>query len=80
MTNNDITPRIPDALPPGYQFDEFEIQEVVDSTNEGIVYRAWDRHLERQVALREFMPRALTVRNDDMSLVLRSKQDTAALT
>ena len=80
MTNNDITPRIPDALPPGYQFDEFEIQEVVDSTNEGIVYRAWDRHLERQVALREFMPRALTVRNDDMSLVLRSKQDTAAFT
>lgn len=80
MTNNDVTPRIPDALPPGYQFDEFDIQEVVDSSNEGLVYRAWDRQLERQIAIREYMPRALTVRNDDMSLVLRSKQDNAAFT
>lgn len=75
MTDNDYTPRIPDALPPGYRFDEFEIQEVIDSTNTGIVYRAWDHQLERAIAIREFMPRALTVRSDNMRLVLRSKQD-----
>lgn len=78
MTDNDYTPRIPDALPPGYRFDEFEIQEVIDSTNTGIIYRAWDHQLERQVAIREFMPRALTVRSDNMRLVLRSKHDSVA--
>ncbi|WP_435926756.1 serine/threonine protein kinase [Dryocola sp. BD613] len=78
MTDNDYTPRIPDALPPGYRFDEFEIQEVIDSTNVGIIYRAWDHQLERPVAIREFMPRALTVRSDNMRLVLRSKQDSTA--
>lgn len=78
MTDIDYTPRIPDALPPGYRFDEFEIQEVIDSTNTGIVYRAWDYQLERPVAIREFMPRALTVRSDNMRLVLRSKQDSTA--
>jgi serine/threonine protein kinase len=78
MTDNDYTPRIPDALPPGYRFDEFEIQEVIDSTNTGMVYRAWDHQLERPVAIREFMPRALTVRSDNMRLVLRSKQDSTA--
>lgn len=80
MTDNDYTPRTPDALPPGYRFDEFEIQEVIDSTNTGIVYRAWDQQLERPVAIREFMPRALTVRSDNMRLVLRSKQDNTAFT
>ncbi|MCT4703562.1 serine/threonine protein kinase [Enterobacteriaceae bacterium H20N1] len=78
MTDNDYTPRIPDALPPGYRFDEFEIQEVIDSTNAGIIYRAWDHQLERPIAIREFMPRALTVRSDNMRLVLRSKQDSTA--
>lgn len=80
MTDNDYTPRTPDALPPGHRFDEFEIQEVIDSTNSGIVYRAWDHQLERPVAIREFMPRALTVRSDNMRLVLRSKQDNQAFT
>lgn len=78
MTDKDIPPRVPDALPPGYQLDEFEIQEVIDSANEGIVYRALDQQLERQVTIREFMPRALTIRNEDMHLLLRSEKDSAA--
>ena len=80
MIVNDYTPGIPDALPPGYRFDDFEIQEVLDSSNTGIVYRAWDHQLERAIAIREFMPRALTVRSDDMRLVLRSKQDSVEFT
>nr|WP_318381387.1 serine/threonine-protein kinase [uncultured Enterobacter sp.] len=78
MTDNDYTPAIADALPPGYRFDEFEIQDVIQTTPGGIVYRAWDHLLERAVAIREYMPRALTVRDDDMQLTLRSKQDQAA--
>lgn len=78
MKNNDYTPRTPDALPPGHRFDEFEIQDVIDSNNTGIVYRAWDHQLERPVVIREFMPRALTVRSDNLRLVLRSKKDKLA--
>lgn len=78
MTDKDYNTETPDALPPGFRFDEFEIQQVTESTNTNVVYKAWDHQLERQVTIREFMPRALTVRSDNMQLVLRSKQDSQA--
>lgn len=78
MTDNEYTQRPPDALPPGYRFDEFEIQDVIDTSNDNIVYRALDHQLERQVAIREFLPRSLTVRSDTQQLVPRSKLDQSA--
>jgi serine/threonine protein kinase len=78
MTDNDYTQRPPDALPAGYRFDEFEIQDVIDTSNDNIVYRALDHQLERQVAIREFLPRTLTVRSETQRLVPRSKQDQSA--
>ncbi|WBM72415.1 protein kinase [Buttiauxella sp. WJP83] len=78
MTEKDYNTETPDALPPGFRFDEFEIQQVTESTNTNVVYKAWDHQLERPVTIREFMPRALTVRSDNMQLVLRSKQDSQA--
>lgn len=78
MTDNDYTQRPPDALPPGYRFEEFEIQDVLDASNDNIVYRAQDHQLEREVAIREFLPRTLTVRSDSQQLVPRSKQDQSA--
>ena len=78
MTDKDYNSELPDALPPGFRFDEFEIQQVTESTNTNVVYKAWDHQLERPVTIREFMPRALTVRSDNMQLVLRSKQDSQA--
>ncbi|MFP2423857.1 serine/threonine protein kinase [Pseudescherichia vulneris] len=78
MTDTDYTQRPPDALPPGYRFDEFEIQDVIDTSNDNIVYRALDHQLERQVAIREFLPRTLTVRSESQRLVPRSKQDQSA--
>lgn len=78
MTDKDYDSELPDALPPGFRFDEFEIQQVTESTNTHVVYKAWDYQLERPVTIREFMPRALTVRSDNMQLVLRSKQDSQA--
>lgn len=78
MTDKDYDSELPDALPPGFRFDEFEIQQVTESTHTHVVYKAWDHHLERPVTIREFMPRALTVRSDNMQLVLRSKQDSQA--
>lgn len=78
MTESEYNPSIPDALPPGFRFDELEIQDVIQTSNTDILYHALDRELERPVIIREFMPRALTLRGEDMRLVLRSKQDSAA--
>lgn len=78
MTTSDYTPAIADALPPGYRFDEFEIQDVLQTTPCEIIYRAWDHQLERAVIIREYMPRAMVVRSDDMHLTLRSQQDHPA--
>lgn len=75
MTDNDYTQRPANALPTGYRFEEFEIQEVIDTNNDNIVYQALDHQLERHVAIREFLPHALIVRSDNQRLVPRSKQD-----
>ena len=72
MTDHENNRTVPNALPTGYRFNEFEIKEVIGGGGFGIVYRAWDHQLERTIAIKEFMPSTLAVRNDDMTLVLRS--------
>jgi hypothetical protein len=46
----------PHALPPGTRLSEFEIVKVLGEGGFGIVYLAIDHSLERQVALKEYMP------------------------
>ena len=65
---------IPNALPAGYRFNEFEIRDVVGGGGFGIVYRAWDHQLERFIAIKEYMPQSLAVRAADMSLELRGER------
>jgi serine/threonine protein kinase len=65
---------VPGALPPGYRFNEFEIEEVIGGGGFGIVYRAKDHQLERTIAIKEFMPATLAMRGEDMRLVLRSQR------
>ncbi|WP_312457704.1 serine/threonine-protein kinase [Pseudescherichia sp.] len=74
MMDNDNNRTVPNALPVGYRFNEFEIKEVIGGGGFGIVYRAWDHQLERTIAIKEFMPTSLAVRGDDMTLVLRSER------
>jgi len=62
------------ALPPGYRFNEFEIQDVIGGGGFGIVYRAWDHLLERTIAIKEFMPASLATRSEDLSIVLRAER------
>ncbi|ADP10140.1 Serine/threonine protein kinase [Erwinia sp. Ejp617] len=73
MSQQDNSQAMPNALPVGYRFNEFEIEQVIGGGGFGIVYRARDHQLERTIAIKEFMPASLAVRNDDLTLVLRSE-------
>jgi serine/threonine protein kinase len=62
-----------DALPVGVRLAEFEIREVIGAGGFGIVYRAWDHALERDVALKEYMPVSLAGRGSGERVTLRSR-------
>ncbi|KAA8998178.1 serine/threonine protein kinase [Affinibrenneria salicis] len=70
----EIDNKNPNALPIGYRFNEFEIQEVIGGGGFGIVYRAWDHQLQRTIAIKEYMPSSLAVRNEDYTLGLRGER------
>ena len=63
-----------DALPAGTRLAEFEIRQVIGIGGFGIVYRAWDEALERDVALKEYMPVSLAGRGAGGGVTLRSRR------
>ncbi len=66
-------PEASDALPVGTKLGEFEILEVVGVGGFGIVYRALEPALEREVALKEYMPMGLVTRAPEGHVALRSR-------
>lgn len=60
------------ALPAGTRLAEFEVLSVVGEGGFGIVYRAWDHSLKRQVALKEYMPSSLAQRSAGLMVSVRS--------
>jgi serine/threonine protein kinase len=66
-------PEASDALPVGTRVGEFEIQEVIGVGGFGIVYRASEPALEREVALKEYMPMGMVGRGADGRVTLRSR-------
>ncbi|MGH6649265.1 serine/threonine protein kinase [Aquabacterium sp.] len=70
-----------DALPTGTRLGEFEIERVLGVGGFGIVYLAFDHALERQIAIKEYMPAALAARGDGLGVSLRaaSHAETFAL-
>jgi serine/threonine protein kinase len=62
------------ALPVGTQLDEFEILGVLGEGGFGIVYRAHDHSLGRQVALKEYMPATLASRSMTTHVSVRSER------
>lgn len=63
------------ALPPGTRLGEIELLSVLGIGGFGIVYLAFDHALEREVAVKEYMPAALAGRTESMHVSLRSKSD-----
>jgi len=62
------------VLAPGFRIFEYEIQRVIGEGGFGIVYLARDSHLERIVAIKEYMPSALASRQSDMSVAVKSER------
>ncbi|WP_428424869.1 serine/threonine protein kinase [Methylibium sp.] len=69
------------ALPPGTRLGEMEILRVVAIGGFGIVYLARDHSLDRDVAVKEFMPSQLVGRSQGQRVTVRStsKAETFAL-
>ncbi|WP_428945955.1 serine/threonine protein kinase [Pantoea sp. FN060301] len=74
MSANDNVKNVPNALPAGHRFNEFEIKEVIGGGGFGIVYRAWDHLLERTIAIKEYLPISLASREEDLTIVLRGER------
>ncbi|WP_199873304.1 serine/threonine-protein kinase, partial [Ideonella sp. A 288] len=69
------------ALPAGTRLGEFELRRVVGVGGFGIVYLAWDHGLEREVAIKEYMPSSLATRTASLHVSITSPThaDTFAL-
>lgn len=63
-----------DRLAVGMRLAEFEITGYVGDGGFSIVYLAWDHSLERQVALKEYMPSSLASRNGGTRVFPRSER------
>jgi serine/threonine protein kinase len=62
------------ALPVGTTLGEFEITGLIGEGGFGIVYRAYDHSLQREVALKEYMPAALAGRGAGATVAVRSEK------
>ncbi|MBL8342960.1 MAG: serine/threonine protein kinase [Rubrivivax sp.] len=69
-------PEAESALPPGTRLNEFEIRSLLGVGGFGIVYLAFDHALEREVAVKEYMPASMAGRTESLHVSLRSKSDT----
>lgn len=63
------------ALPSGTRLGEFELRGLLGVGGFGIVYRAFDHQLEREVAIKEYMPASMAGRTETMHVSLRSRSD-----
>ncbi len=60
------------TLPANHVLLSCDISSVLGEGGFGIVYRAWDRQLERFIAVKEYMPSALAVRGSDHRVMVKS--------
>jgi serine/threonine protein kinase len=66
------------ALPEGCQLHEYTITGTLGFGGFGITYSARDRNLEKQVAIKEYLPSELAVRQEGSTVSAKSDQDKAS--
>ena len=64
------------ALPTGYKVGRYTLNAVLGEGGFGITYRARDEALRRDVAVKEYLPADVAVRQDDTTIRPRSASDT----
>lgn len=57
------------ALAPGTMLTEYRLEQVLGAGGFGITYLGWDTHLEKHVAIKEYLPAQFAVRALDGSVV-----------
>ena len=65
------------ALPPGTRVQDFEFHRVLGHGGFGITYLAWNIALDIPVAIKEYLPADLAMREQDMSVLPKSSGDEA---
>ena len=65
----------PSALHAGTRLGEYELLRLLGVGGFGIVYLAFDHALEREVAIKEYMPASLAGRTETMHVSIRSQSD-----
>ena len=65
------------ALPSGDRIEEYEMVRVLGSGGFGITYLVYDHHLDKAVAIKEYLPNDLAVRTNNQSVLPKSTEDQA---
>ena len=63
------------ALPSGFMLEEYQIERVLGAGGFGITYYARDTHLNKAVAIKEYMPSDCAARYDEATVAPRSSSD-----
>ena len=63
------------ALPDGHKLHEYELVRVLGDGGFGIAYRGHDHHLDKPVAIKEYLPSYLAIRKDNTEVLAKSDDD-----
>lgn len=63
------------ALPVGYMLQEYQIKKELGAGSFGVTYLAIDTHLDRYVAIKEYLPNEIAIRNHNQTISPKSRGD-----